>query len=208
MRGKVILLVILIALVALVPAVVSAEGADVEKGILPYNGFLSVPLDCSVPGGHIAYFWLREGPVPFGDEDDYLLEGIAIRAPEKAKAFDEKPEGLPDVMSFKAEGAQAFVWPVEDLAEFCFADGTLNIGGLVAYWRITEGMWLWEVDEQDAVSVKWNLTWTDTLYKDSLVATGKRLTYRSFFVAQGEGGVLPPDGVLTGFKDITKVIWH
>lgn len=208
MKGKTIPLLILVALVALVPVSVSAEGADISKGILPYNGFLSMPLDCNAPGGHVAYFWLREGPVPFGWADDYLLEGIAIQVSDKARAFDEKPDGLPDVMSFKADSAQAFVWPMEDVDQFCFADGSFDVPGFAAYFRSDEGMWLWEVDAQDTVSVKWNLTWTDTLYKDSLVATGQKLTYRSLLVAHGEGGVLPGIGTVTRFKDHTQLIWH
>ena len=208
MKGKAIPLLILIVLVALVPAAVSADGAEIYKGLYPANGFLAMPLDCNVPGGHILYFWFHEGDPPFSEEADFLLEGIAIRAPDKAKAFDEKPDGLPDVMSFKAEGAQAFVWSLEDIDQFCNADGSFDVPGFAAYFRSDAGMWVWEVEEQDTVSVKWNLTWTDTLYKDSLVATGKKLTYRSLFVAHGEGGVLPGIGVITDFKDITKVIWH
>ena len=195
-------LLILIALVALVPAAVSAGGAEIYKGISPANGFLAMPLDCNVPGGHILYFWFHEGPPPFSEEDDFLLEGIAIRAPEKAKAFDEKPDDDPDILSFKAKGVLASVWPVENLGQFCNEYGEFDAMGFATHFRSEEGAYLWEEAEQDTVSVKWNFIWTDTLYKDSLVATGKRLTYRSLFWLHTK------DGVITDMHDITKLIWH
>jgi hypothetical protein len=201
-KGKAIPLLILIALVALVPAAVSAGGAEIYKGIYPANGFLAMPLDCNVPGGHILYFWFHEGDPPFSEEADFLLEGIAIRAPEKAKAFDQKPDDEPDILSFKAEGVLASVWPVEDLASFCYADGTFDVPGFATFFRSDEGAYLWDVAEQDTVSVKWNFIWTNTLYKDSLVATGKKLTYRSLFWLHAK------DGVITDMQDITKLIWH
>ena len=202
MKGRVIPLLVLIALVALVPAAVSADGAEIYKGILPYNGFLAVPMDCGAPGGHIVYLWFHEGPPPFGEDDDFLLEGIAIRAPEKAKAFDEKPPDDPDIMSFKAEGVLASVWPVEDVAQFCNEYGEFDAMDFATFFRSEEGAYLWDVALQDTVSVKWNFIWTDTLYKDSLVATGQRLTYRSLFWLHAK------DGVITGMQDITKLIWH
>jgi len=201
-KGKVIPLVVLIALVVGLPVIASADGADIYKGVYPANGFLSMPLDCNAPGGHIVYFWFHEGPPPFGEEDDFLLEGIAIRAPEKAKAFDEKPDDEPDVLSFKADGSIASVWPVEDLAQFCNEYGEFDVVGFATYFRSEEGAYLWDVAEQDTVSVKWNFIWTDTLYKDSLVATGQRLTYRSLFWLHAK------DGVITDMHDITKLIWH
>lgn len=202
MKRKAIPLLILMVLVATVPALVSADGADIYKGILPYNGFLTVPLDCNATGGHVIYFWLHEGPPPFSEEDDYLLEGIAIRAPDSAKAFDDKPPEEPDILSFKAEGSLASVWPIEDLAEFCNEYGEFDVMGFATYFRSEEGAYLWDVAEQDTVSVKWNFTWTNTVYKDSLVATGQRLTYRSLFWLHAK------DGVITGMNDITKLIWH
>ena len=202
MKGKVIPLLVLVALVVGLPVVASADGADIYKGVYPANGFLALPLDCNAPGGHVIYFWFHEGPPPFGEEDDLLLEGIAIRAPEKAKAFDEKPPGEADIMSFKAEGALASVWPVEDVAQFCDEYGEFDAMGFATLFRSEEGAYLWEVAEQDTVSVKWNFLWTDTLYRDSLVATGQRLTYRSLFWLHAK------DGVITGMQDITKLIWH
>lgn len=190
------------ALLAGLPVVASAEGADIYKGIYPVNGFLSFPLDCREPGAHVIYFFFREGDPAFGGEGDYLLEGIAIRAPEQARAFDGKPDEEPDVMSFKAEGSLASVWTDEQTADFCSEYGEFDYFGFATYFRSEEGMWLWDVAEQDIVSVKWNFTWTDTLYKDSLVATGQRLTFRSLLWIRGE------DGVITDMRDVTKLIWH
>jgi hypothetical protein len=190
------------ALLAGLPVVASADGAEIYKGIYPVNGFLSFPLDCREPGGHVIYFFFREGDPALGEEGDYLLEGIAIRTPEQAKAFDDKPDEEFDIMSFKAEGSLASVWTVEQTADFCKGNGEFDVAGFADYFRSIEGMWLWDVAEQDIVSVKWNFTWTDTLYKDSLVATGQRLTFRSLLWIRGE------DGVITDMRDVTKLIWH
>ena len=202
MKGKAIWALVLMVLLAGLPVVASADGADIYKGIYPANGFLAYPLDCSEPGGYVIYFWFREGDPAFGGEGDYLLEGIAIRAPEQARAFDDKPEEEWDIMSFKAEGSLASVWTVEQTADFCSEYGEFDYIAFSDYFRTEEGSWLWDVAEQDTVSVKWNFTWTDKVYKDSLVATGKRLTYRSLLWIHAE------DGVITDWRDITKVIWH
>jgi len=141
-KGKVIPLVVLIALVVGLPVVASADGADIYKGVYPANGFLALPLDCNAPGGHVIYFWFHEGPPPFGEEDDYLLDGIAIRAPDNAKAFDDKPPEEPDILSFKAEGSLASVWPIEDLAEFCNEYGEFDAMGFATFFRSEDGAYL------------------------------------------------------------------
>lgn len=203
MRGKAIRALILIALLAGLPVVASADGAEIYKGIYPVNGFLSFPLDCREPGGHVIYFFFREGDPAFVEEaGDYLLEGIAIRAPEQARAFDDKPDEEPDVMSFKAEGSLASVWTLEQTADFCDENGEFDYLGFATYFRTEEGLWLWDEAIQDTVSVKWNFTWTDNLYKDSLVATGQKLTFRSLFWIHAK------DGVITDMRDVTKLIWH
>jgi len=202
-KGKAILVLSLIVLLVGLPVVASADGADIYKGVYPVNGLWSFPLDCSEPGGYVILFWLREGDPPFVEEaGDYLLEGIAIRAPEQAKAFDDKPEDEWDHVSFKAKGSLASVWTVEQTADFCDAYGQFDYVGFATYFQTEEGMWLWDEAEQDTVSVMWNITWTDNLYKDSLVATGQRLTYRSLLWLHGE------EGVITDMHDVTKLIWH
>jgi hypothetical protein len=192
-KGKAISLLVLIVLVALLPGAVSAEGSEIDKGVFPANGLLSFPVDCSISGGHVVYLWLHEGPPPFGGDDDFLLEGIMIRPAGKSK--------VSEVWNYKAEGALASVWSLDDLAGFCH-NGEFDAWGFAAFFRSAEGAYLWEVAEQDTVSVKWNGMSTDRQYRDVLTATGQDLTFVSTILWQVR------DGLPVKVQDTSHLVWH
>jgi hypothetical protein len=192
-KGKAISLLVLTVIVALLPAAVSAEGAEIDKGVIPANGLLVFPVDCSISGGHVVYFWLHEGPPPVGGDDDFLLEGIMIRPAGKSKVLN--------TWNYKAEGALASVWSLDDLADFCH-NGEFDVPGFAGFLGSAEGAYLWEVAEQDTVSVTWNGMSTDSQYRDVLSATGQELTFVNSILWQVK------KGVIVKVQDTTHLVWH
>jgi hypothetical protein len=184
-RGLVAL--VLALLVGLVPIAASAEGATVARVVFPGNGLLVFPLECK---GTVVYVLLRDGELPFQEEDPFLMTGLDVITPSGNM-----------IWNYKADSTLALVWMAEDLTDYC-------VGGIFDWWGFAmqmtgpDGGDLRAQALSGEVAVKWNGNATSRLYSDFLVLTGKQLTYWSSYLGMMRGG----DWVVVRFDD--HFVWR